>query len=110
MCWMHYKRWLRYGGPGPTRPIGKRATLRQRFDDHVHPASMPEHAPHLGYCYVWTGYVHASGFGAIWSGHRLLYVHRVSWEWTYGPIPAGAKVYQVCRNRLCVRPDHLTLG
>jgi hypothetical protein len=100
MCWMHYKRWLKYGGTGPAGPIGRKASLEDRFTNHVQ----------LGACYIWTGYVHASGYGAIRTGHRLIYVHRYAWEHEYGPIPPGAKVIQTCRNKLCVRPDHLELG
>lgn len=97
---MHYKRWLRYGGTGPAGRLGKKAPLEQRFDNKVQ----------LGSCYLWTGCAHPSGFGVIRSGHRMIYVHRYAWERAYGPIPVGAKVIQTCRNKLCVRPDHLQLG
>lgn len=39
--------------------------------------------------------------------------HRVAWEHTHGPIPAGSKVLhsEKCgTNKLCCRPDHLRLG
>lgn len=99
LCWMHYKRWLRYGGTGPVGTMGRKASLEERFTNKVR----------LGSCYIWTGYVHESGYGAIRSGHRLIYVHRYAWERAYGPIPVGARVGQTCRNKLCVREDHLEL-
>lgn len=102
---MHRARLIRYKSVGPSGPLRK--SLEDRFIDNVQ-----IHGPlhdRLGSCRVWTGCVHASGFGVIRSGHRLIYVHRYAWERAYGPIPVGARVIQVCRNRLCVREDHLAL-
>jgi hypothetical protein len=102
MCWMHYKRWLKYRGTGPAGWMGKKAPLDERFITHVRLGPGP--------CYIWTGYVHKpSGFGALVKGHRFIYVHRYAWEREYGPIPLKARVIQVCGNRLCVRADHLEL-
>jgi hypothetical protein len=110
MCRMHYDRCVRYGGPGPAGMIGKRAPLDERFINNVQTSGpTPAHAPHLGPCSLWTGYVHGSGYGAIRSGHRLIYVHRYAYEQAHGPIPAGCRVEQICRNKLCVRDDHLVL-
>lgn len=108
MCRMHYDRAQRYGGPGPPGMIGKRAPLPERFANNVQ-INGPTLTATLGPCSVWTGYVHARGFGAIRSGHRLIYVHRYAYEQAHGPIPAGRRVTQLCRNKLCVRVEHLTL-
>jgi HNH endonuclease len=110
LCRMHYDRWRRYGSLGPVGMIGKRASLEQRFTNNVQIyGPLPRFSPQLGCCAVWTGYVHASGFGAIWSGHKLIYVHRYAWEKAYGPIPVGARINRICLNKLCVRVDHLSL-
>jgi hypothetical protein len=98
---MHYKRWLKYGGPGPAGRIGKKASLEERFINRVRLGPGP--------CYIWTGCVHASGFGVLRTGHRTFYAHRLSWAMSFGPPPLGAKVVQTCHNKLCVRPDHLRL-
>jgi len=108
MCRMHHDRMQRYGGPGPAGMIGKRAPLAERFANRVQ-INGPTVAAELGPCSVWTGYVHTRGYGAIRSGHRLIYVHRYAYEQAYGLIPTGRRVQQLCRNKLCVRVDHLTL-
>jgi hypothetical protein len=110
LCRRHYRRWLRYRDPGPVGMIGSRAPLEERFANKVQAyGPIPSHAPSLGRCSIWTGYRHHSGFGAIWRGHSLIYVHRLAYEWAYGPIPIGGLIVQRCRNRLCVRADHLEL-
>lgn len=40
-------------------------------------------------------------------GGRLRYVHRLAYEWLVGPIPTGLQLDHLCRNRACVRPEHL---
>lgn len=59
-----------------------------------------------GDCWVWLGPVNQSGYGHL---RRFGYVHRLAWEMLRGPIPAGLTVDHLCRNRVCVRPDHLEL-
>jgi hypothetical protein len=98
---MHYRRIIRFGGPGPVGMVGKWATLEERFDNRVE---------RQGNCLVWTGPVHKSGFGTIGYKGGKLYVHRLAYQLAYGSIPLGARVRQVCRNRLCVRADHLRVG
>jgi hypothetical protein len=68
-----------------------------------------------GDCWLWTAGVNAKdgrGRIGIWQGNRWLPVlaHRVAWELTNGPIPAGIDLLQTCDSPRCVRPEHYRLG
>jgi len=42
------------------------------------------------------------------NGKRVLrYAHRVVYERLVGAIPSGMQLDHLCRNRMCVNPDHL---
>ena len=67
--------------------------------------------PRLGNCWQWTGAVagDAKGHGygnCIVDGHTRS-AHRYAYEISLGPIPEGHDIDHICRNRLCVRPEHL---
>lgn len=59
-------------------------------------------------CWLWRGAV-SQGYGIfveypqkkMWRAHRFAYIA------TLGPIPEGMALDHLCRNRACVRPDHL---
>lgn len=95
---MHYRRVIRYGGPGPTHEIGKAASLEERFYNAVHPQ---------GTCHIWHGSISKNGYGTIGFKKQKLYAHRVAWQLAYGSYPLSA-IRWTCGNKLCVRPDHLT--
>ena len=87
-------------GPAPM-------SLEVRFQRHVSPN------PETG-CWVWTGglYDAQHGYGNFgvkrddgkWRAERA---HRVAWELYRGPIPQGTEIDHLCRNPICVNPDHL---
>ena len=66
-----------------------------------------------GDCWLWVGTRARNGYGTIQiggaSGRRRL-THRVAWELTNGPIPAGVHILHRCDTPACVNPDHLWLG
>jgi hypothetical protein len=61
-------------------------------------------------CWLWTGKAMWNGYGMMGVGRQVLYAHRVSYELNHGPIPDGLLVLHSCDVRLCVRPDHLSVG
>jgi hypothetical protein len=61
-------------------------------------------APVVWGCWIWTGSVHQTGYGTTSYGQ---YVHRVAYRMVKGSIPPGLHIDHLCRNRLCINPDHL---
>lgn len=66
--------------------------------------------PRTGSCWIWLGARTSSGRGHLRHNGQLIQAHRLAWELTHGPIPAGLNVCHHCDNGLCGRPDHLFLG
>lgn len=61
-----------------------------------------------GDCWLWTAST-TWGYGAFRTRAPRDWVkaHRYSYERLVGPIPVGLQLDHLCRNRRCVRPDHL---
>jgi hypothetical protein len=57
-------------------------------------------------CWVWSGTKIPSGYGRVKRSH-IISAHRLFYSWAYGPIPDGLVIDHMCKNRLCVNPDHL---
>ncbi len=60
-------------------------------------------------CWNCTLATNGHGYCAIWTCEKQIKVaaHRVSYEFFVGPIPDGMQLDHLCRNRICVNPDHL---
>ncbi len=66
----------------------------------------PTH-PTLGQCWQWRGVPHRSGYGRHKATGGVVYAHRFAYELLVGPIPEGLQIDHLCRNTMCVRPEHL---
>lgn len=84
-------------GPKPASP----EVRRQRFLAKV--ARRPDG------CWEWLGAAERpNGYGRVSIGSQQIdLVHRVSYRMFRGPIPEGLQIDHLCRNRICVNPDHL---
>jgi hypothetical protein len=61
-------------------------------------------------CWLWLGskQFSSSGFyGRLRHGGRHRYAHRIAYEELCGPVDKKMHLDHLCRNTLCVNPDHL---
>jgi hypothetical protein len=87
----------RSGHQAKTRP---RTPLPDRFWRRVIKAQPDE-------CWLWTGTLHR-GYGHFSVSRGVTkYAHRIAYELTIGPIPDGLELDHLCRNKVCVNPQHL---
>ena len=61
----------------------------------------------LNGCWTWRAALQRNGYGTFGVGRKMVPAHRVAWALANGSIPFGMNVDHLCRNRSCVRPDHL---
>jgi hypothetical protein len=57
----------------------------------------------------WTGGL-ANGYPGVKHEGKMVYVKRLLWEESNGPIPEGAVVISTCGKRTCIEPSHLALS
>jgi len=62
-------------------------------------------------CWIWTGALNDRGYAKVYDPRRGYSrgAHRVVWETLRGDVPVGYEVDHLCRQRACVRIDHLEL-
>jgi hypothetical protein len=57
---------------------------------------------------VWTG-GRSKGYGLFWWQGRTVPAHRLLFESAVHLVPEKDELDHLCRNRACVRPDHLRI-
>lgn len=97
LCHAHYER--QRLGRSMTAPLPR--TLEERFWAKV--------TRNDGGCWTWIGAKGGSGRYGMFAGTggRARPAHRWSYEYFVGPIPEGLELDHLCRNTLCVNPEHL---
>jgi hypothetical protein len=107
LCVKHYRRLQRHGDPEVVHRV-RGGTKADHFWPKVNKdGPIPDYAPDLGQCWIWTRAHFKLGYGAFWYDGKLLYAHIVSYELEVGLVPAGLELDHLCRVRDCVRPTHL---
>lgn len=99
LCNRHYLAWRRTGdaqGAGSYRKRG--ASLEEKLEFGV--TKTPG-------CWFWLGATNSDGYGRIRIEGKTKFAHRIYYEHHIGPIPDGLELDHLCRNRSCVRPEHL---
>lgn len=71
--------------------------------DRIERYTFPE--PNSG-CHIWAGPTNLV-YGVMNISKKNRYVHRIAYELCKGPIPAGLVIDHICKNTLCVNPQHL---
>ena len=58
-------------------------------------------------CWIWRG-AKTCGYGVFGiRNNQLIYAHRYSYYTMVGDIPLGLEIDHLCRNTLCVNPEHM---
>lgn len=73
-------------------------TTDSRFEERV---------DRSGECWIWMGARMVNGYGRLQVDGRQVLAHRYAYERVRGAIPAELVLDHLCRNRACVRPEHL---
>ena len=59
-------------------------------------------------CWEWRGYIDPKGYARFTpEGQSKTYAHRWAFKNFVGVLPDGLQIDHLCRNRRCVKPDHL---
>lgn len=58
-------------------------------------------------CWDWTGSVGRKGYGAVQVDGIKKNAHRAVYEATHGILPRSIHLDHLCRNKLCVNPEHM---
>lgn len=98
-CNAHYIRQRR--GRPMNAPVRRVAADPNRFWDKVEKCDG---------CWNWTAFIGPDGYGRFMINQVPHLAHRVSFQRSFGEIPAGMEIDHICHNRICVNPTHLRIA
>ena len=61
---------------------------------------------YAGDCIVWTSATR-KGYGSFWYRGKPVQAHKFAYEQANGQVPNGLELDHICRNKVCVNPNHL---
>lgn len=84
--------------------MGKSVPLLERLNTRIQQTE---------YCWEWTGKVDRTGYGSFGMRDngvsRTRTAHKIVYEVLVGEVPEGMQLDHLCKNRLCVNPEHLEI-
>jgi hypothetical protein len=90
-----------------TAPLTRRDAIRAKIYACVEIADTGYETP----CHLWTGgdsgKGRGGGYGRMWLDGQVVAVHIASWVNEHGYLPGKKTLDHKCRQRRCVREDHL---
>lgn len=95
MCERHYRRTLKYGSPDEQ----PKPTEAERFWSKVDQRGPEE-------CWPWLA-ARRGRYGFFNVPPTTIGAHRYAYQAAHGPVPEGLVVDHMCRNSICVNPNHL---
>lgn len=104
LCTKHYQRWKK-NGSWERPPVSPLDRWLAKVDKS---GPVPEYAPHLGPCWIWTAAIFtATGYGQFNANGKPGSAHRWGYEALVAPVPDDLQLDHLCRVRHCVNPAHL---
>jgi hypothetical protein len=95
------------GDSGANRSADRKGSPRQDLAARLEAHSIPE--PNTGCC-LWMGATSSKGFGQVRFDRRTIQATAAAWLVAFGvPVPSDKGVVQVCGQRACIEPAHLSL-
>lgn len=58
-------------------------------------------------CWEWTAARSTNGYGRFLYEGTVIEAHSASYRMHVGEVPTGKQLDHLCRNKLCVKPQHL---
>lgn len=59
-------------------------------------------------CRLWTGLLHADGYGRLRFNNKMWLAHRLAWTIEKGTIPDDQELKNVCGDKTCISTNHWT--